>query len=44
MYATLICFIFTAFILVVFGNSLFIHGGYDVDHGIIGDFYEMDLS
>jgi len=29
---------------VVFGSSLFIHGGYDVDKGIIGDFYEMDIS
>lgn len=28
----------------MFGNSLFIHGGYDVEKGIIGDFNEMDLS
>jgi N-acetylneuraminic acid mutarotase len=31
-------------VAVVFGNSLFVHGGYDVDKGIIGDFYEMDIS
>lgn len=31
-------------VAVVFGNSLFIHGGYDVDKGIIGDFHEMDIS
>lgn len=31
-------------ISVVFGKSLFVHGGYDVDKGIAGDFYEMDLS
>lgn len=26
-------------ISVIFGKSLFIHGGYDVDKGIVGDFY-----
>lgn len=31
-------------ISVIFGKSLFVHGGYDVDKGIAGDFYEMDLS
>lgn len=30
-------------VAVIFGNSLFIHGGYDVDKGILNDFYEMDL-
>lgn len=29
---------------VVFGNSLFVHGGYDVDKGIIDDFHQMDIS
>ena len=29
---------------VVFGEKLYIHGGYDVDRGILGDFYEMDLG
>lgn len=28
----------------MFGSSLFVHGGYDVDRGVLDDFYEMDIS
>lgn len=31
-------------VAAVFGNSLFVHGGYDVDRGVLDDFYEMDIS
>ena len=31
-------------VTVVFGEKMYVHGGYDVDKGILGDFYEMDLS
>ena len=31
-------------ISITFGNALFVHGGYDVEKGILGDFYSMDLS
>jgi hypothetical protein len=29
---------------VIWGSSLFVHGGYDVDKGIFGDFHEMNLN
>lgn len=28
----------------VFDSRLYVHGGYDVDWGILGDFYELDLA
>lgn len=29
---------------VVNGDFMFIHGGYDVDKGILSDFYKIDLT
>lgn len=29
---------------LVFGHYLYVHGGYDVEKGLIADFHEMDLS
>ena len=31
-------------VAIVFQKLLFIHGGYDVDKGVMSDFYSMDLS
>ena len=31
-------------LIEIFGNCLFVHGGYDVEKGILGDFYSMDIS
>ena len=31
-------------ICTIFGNDLFVHGGYDVERGILGDFHSMDIS
>ncbi len=31
-------------VAIVFAEKLYIHGGYDVDRGILGDFYEMDMT
>jgi hypothetical protein len=31
-------------VCVAYGNSLFVHGGYDVERGILGDFYELNIS
>ena len=31
-------------VAVVFAEKLYVHGGYDADKGVFGDFYEMDMS
>jgi hypothetical protein len=30
-------------IAVIYSNTLYIQGGYDIDHGILSDFYKLEL-
>lgn len=29
---------------IIYGENMYIHGGYDVDKGVLSDFYRIDMK